>query len=235
MPPRAPSPRARRSPAAAGAGERLRQAGRRVDLQRRADARQPPERCDERGASPRPSGQLLAEEHDLRPQRPAALAALGRAPRSRHSARARAPCPPRRRSAGSARVRRWPCTSTASLPAAWCRPSMFCVTTPERKPPASSRASAACAGLWRMLVPTSGSAQHCQTRAGSRESMSTWPSTMGIEALPEAARRAEVGQAAGGRDARAGEREHGRVALEERASATASGSGRHHASTVAPA
>ena len=30
-----------------------------------------------------------------------------------------------------------------------------------------------------MLAPTSGSAQHCQTRAGSRASMSTWPSTIG--------------------------------------------------------
>ena len=47
------------------------------------------------------------------------------------------------------------------------------------KPPASSRASASCAGFGRISAPTSGSAQHCQTRAGSRLSMSTWPSTMG--------------------------------------------------------
>jgi len=62
---------------------------------------------------------------------------------------------------------------------AWCRPSMFCVTMPETKPWASRRASASWAGLWAMLAPTSGSAQHCQTLDGSRESISTWPSTIG--------------------------------------------------------
>ena len=77
-------------------------------------------------------------------------------------------------------VRRCPCTSIASLPAAWCRPSMFCVTTPERKPrDLEPRERERAPGCGAMLAPTSGSAQHCQTRAGSRESMSTCPSTIG--------------------------------------------------------
>ena len=57
-----------------------------------------------------------------------------------------------------------------------------------------------------------------------------------IEPLPEPAGRAEVGQAAGGRDARARERDHGRPALEEaRQHAGIGVGGGGHASTVAAA
>ncbi len=92
---------------------------------------------------------------------------------------------------------------------------MFCVTTPATKPPASSRASAVVRGIWQdaraheRLGPALPDARGI---AGEHVDMAV---DHGVEALPETAGRAEVGQSARGRDARAGEREHGPVALEE--------------------
>ena len=163
-----------------GAREGLGQAGGRIDLQRRA-RRRGSRRRSGRARRPRSRPWAAASRRRARPAAAASRRTRGTRARawSRHTGRARTSCPPRPRRRGSAAVRRCPCTSTAWLPAAWCRPSMFCVTTPAMNPPSSSRARAVCAGLGRMLAPTSGSAQHCHTRAGSRASMSTWPSTIG--------------------------------------------------------
>ena len=113
---------------------------------------------------------------------------------------------------------------------------MFWVMTPETKPPSSRRASAACAGLCSMLRADErlGPALPDACRI-AREHVDVAVDHR-IEALPEPARRAEVRQAAGRRDARARERHHGRVGLEEaRERASACSLVVVHASTVAPA
>ena len=212
------------------AGERLGQPGRRVDLQRRADAEAAAGALDERGgAAPGRAGQRLAEEHDLRAQRPAALEALGRQPRlgialerGRHVLLGAAA-----QAARGAQV----AVHLDGVAAGGVVQAVDVLRhdAGDEARPASRRASAACAGLCTMRAPTSGSAQHCQTRAGIAREHVDVPVDHRIEPLPEAAGRAEVGQAAGGRDARAGEREHGRVALEEARERAASGSAAVHA------
>ena len=93
---------------------------------------------------------------------------------------------------------------------------MFCVTTPDDEAARLEPRERVVRGIREDARPDERLGPALPDARRDRAlSMSTWPSTIGIEPLPEAARRAEVGQAAGGRDARAGQREHGRVALEE--------------------
>ena len=66
-----------------------------------------------------------------------------------------------------------------------------------------------------MRAPTSGSAQHCQTRAGSRESMSTCPSTIGSSRSHRPPGERKSGRPLAVETPGAGEHEHGRIALEE--------------------
>ena len=218
------------------ARERLGQAGRRIDLQRRADAEAAAGALDERGGeAPGRAGQRLAEEHDLRAQRSAAVEALGRPP-----------------GLGIARERRRHLLLGAAAHAA--RGAQMAVHLDRDAAGGvvqavdvlrhDARDEAARLELRergvRRVVDDARADERLgpalpDSRGVAREHVDM-PVDHRIEPLPEAARRAEVGQAAGRRDARAGEREHGRVALEEARERDGIGIGLGgHADTVAAA
>ena len=190
-----------------------------MDLERRADAEQQRGGRGERlRASERALGQQLAEQHDVRLQRLAAVAA-GDAVGGGGE-----PLPHRLELVGAPQARHEdvaiePCTSTSSrVPAAACRPSMFCVSTAARRPAARARRGRG-GRRWAACRAGSRSARRRTPRSatGSRRKARMCATSIGSTfAHRPVCGRAEVRDAGRHGDARAGEGHDGPARADQR-------------------